>query len=136
MKYARFVLAAGLMAYGFSLIAKQPRISNSLRDGIKADQQTIRVALAMREQGWQYIMPSPKNRQAAWGNKDGSTPWYAGYWHNSKTNENSAARPQSEDGQYFGDGAGAPAWRLGGSPSAPTKLEWLLSKSGGIKPQE
>ncbi len=79
-------------------------------------------------------MPQPKSAKASWGNTDGRTTWYVGYWINKKTNDNSSATPKLKDGKYIGDGKGSPGWRRGGSPRRPTKLEWLLSKYGGIKP--
>lgn len=135
MKMARLIFAASLVAFVFSTMAQQSVIPSSLRSGIKVDQQTIKTALAMQEQGWEYVMPSPKSPQAAWGNTDGRTTWYVGYWQNSKTGENSNATPQLKSGKYVGDGAGGSGWRRGGSPSAPTKLQWLLSTSGGIEPR-
>jgi hypothetical protein len=116
------------------LTAQQNVIPPCLRGGIKADQETIKIALAMQEQGWEYIMPEPKSPQAAWGNTDGRTTWYVGYWRNSKTGETSSSTPKLQDGKYVGDGSGGPGWRRGGSPPPPTKLQWLLSKSGGISP--
>ena len=29
-------------------------------------------------------MPQPKSRQAAWGNGDGRTTWFYGFWDNEK----------------------------------------------------
>lgn len=115
--------------------AQQAAIPPSLRGGIKADLQTIQTALVMQEQGWEYIMPEPKSPKAAWGNTDGRTTWYVGYWRNTKTGETSFGTPKLRGGKYAGDGSGGSGWRRGGSPPPPTKLEWLLSTSGGIPPR-
>jgi hypothetical protein len=109
-------------------------IPGSLRGGINVDQNTINIALEMQQKGWEYIMPSPKSSKASWGNTDGRTTWWVGYWHNNKTNKFSSSTPKLIKGEYVGDDSGGSGWRRGGSPRTPTKLEWLLSKSGGIKP--
>jgi hypothetical protein len=110
-------------------------IPSELRGGIQADNATIQKALEMKRQGWTYIMPEPKSAQAAWGNRDGRTTWWVGYWTNEKNGETSSAEPVLKNGKYVGDGHGVRVWRRGGSPSLPTKIEWLLSTSGGIKPR-
>ncbi len=110
-------------------------IPQSLRGGIKVDQETISIALEMQKQGWVYVMPIPKSKQARWGNTDGRTTWWKGYWHNKKTDQYSSTRPNPKNGVYVGYNTGRPGWRRGGSPGKPTKLEWLLSKSGGIPPK-
>lgn len=110
-------------------------IPPELRGGIQADNATIQKALEMKRQGWTYIMPEPKSAKAAWGNKDGRTTWWVGYWTNDKTTETSSDEPVLKNGKYVGDGQGVRVWRRGGSPAPPTKIEWLLSKSGGIKPR-
>lgn len=107
-----------------------------LRQGISVDKTTLRIAIEMYAQGWRYTMPSPKSSQASWGNSDGRTTWWYGYWYNNKTRQYSRTVPKKQaDGKYLGDYQNDEGyWRGGGSPSAPTKLEWLLSTSGGIKP--
>lgn len=80
-------------------------------------------------------MPEPKSAKAAWGVRDGRTTWWVGYWDNPLTRQTSSATPTKVDGKWVGDGQGTPGWRRGGTPGAPTVLEWLLSKSGGIKPE-
>ena len=59
---------------------------NLLRPGVKATLDQTQTACEMLAQGWKYTMPVPKSAQAAWGNGDGRTTWYNGYWYNSKTN--------------------------------------------------
>jgi len=119
-----------LFSIGFSQIPPE------LRGGIQADSATIQKALDMKAQGWIYIMPEPKSAQAAWGNRDGRTTWWIGYWENGITNETSSTEPTLQNGKYTGDGQGGRAWHRGGSPSAPSKLEWLLSTRGGIPPRD
>jgi len=128
-------LAVVLFSFLTPLFGQESPIPATLRSGIKADQKTIETALAMQRDGWEYIMPAPKSAQAAWGNTDGRTTWYVGYWQNSKTNSTSSSVPKVKNGMYVGDGLGGPSWRRGGSPPAPNKLEWLLSKSGGVAPR-
>lgn len=112
----------------------QVAIPSSLRQGIEVGQKTIDLAVEMQGQGWEYIMPQPKSTKASWGNTDGRTTWYVGYWINKKTNDNSSVTPELKGKKYIGDGNGSPVVRRGGTPKRPTKLEWLLSKDGGIKP--
>jgi hypothetical protein len=115
--------------------AGEAKIPASLRGGIKADQSNINIALKMQKQGWAYTMPKPKSNQASWGNSDGRTTWWKGFWNNKTTKRYSSTTPKLKDGKYIGDGINSRGWRRGGSPRTPTKLEWLLSKSGGIVPR-
>jgi hypothetical protein len=107
---------------------------SSLRGGITADQATISQALEMQKAGWVYTMPEPKSAKAAWGVTDGRTTWWVGHWDNSITVQTSAETPKKTGSKWVGDNQGSQGWRRGGCPRTPTKLEWLLSKSGGIKP--
>lgn len=111
-------------------------IPDFLRKGISVDKHTLIIAVEMHFQGWQYTMPKPKSSQAYWGNQDGRTTWWNGYWYNSKTRKYSDKTPTKESNEkYYGDAQKKKGyWRNGGSPRRPTKLEWLLSKSGGVKP--
>lgn len=107
-------------------------IPSSLRQGIQVNQKTINIALEMQKQGWKYIMPRPKSPQAAWGNSDGRTTWFRGCWVNG--DKTSSTTPVLKESLYVGDDLGSLGWRRGGSPRRPTKIEWLLSESGGIEP--
>lgn len=100
-----------------------------------ADKATTQTALDLKHAGWTYVMPEPKSRQAAWGNRDGRTTWFYGYWTNLKNHSSSSLQP-IKDGtaQWVGDEKGLQAWRNGGSPRAPTQVEWLCSERGGIEP--
>jgi len=99
------------------------------------DKTTLQTALDLKHAGWTYAMPRPKSPQAAWGNRDGRTTWYYGYWTNLKTRSTSSLQPIRDDkGQWVGDEKGLQAWRRGGSPPPPTQIEWLCSTSGGITP--
>jgi hypothetical protein len=105
-----------------------------LRGGIKADAETIAIAVSMRTQGWCYVMPVPKSPQASWHNRDGRTTWWRGYWRNNASGTTSLGIPERVDGKYVGDARGGRSWRRGGSPGRPSELQWLLSESGGISP--
>ena len=104
-----------------------------LRQGIKASEREVEIACEMYSQGWKYTMPRPKSSQAAWGNGDGRTTWYNGYWYNSKSNLYSDTTPgKKESGLYLGDNQNsANTWRNGGSPKNPDVIMFLLSDSGG-----
>jgi hypothetical protein len=114
--------------------------TNSIPSGLRkpsfsCDAVTFQTALNLKRAGWTYIMPQPKSPQAAWGNHDGRTTWYVGYWAN-KDRSTSATQPKSDaTGALVGDGKGALNWRRGGSPALPSKIEWLCSKSGGVEPR-
>jgi len=112
------------------------QIPDFLRQGIQVDRQTLLVAVEMYLQGWRYTMPIPKSAQAFWGNYDGRTTWWKGYWYNIKTNKYSRRTPTKKlNSYYYGDGQNDKGyWRNGGSPRNPSKINWLLSSSGGVKP--
>jgi hypothetical protein len=120
----------------FTNLYAQSSIPNSLRQGISIDKNTISITQEMQNQGWSYIMPEPKSAQARWENTDGRTTWWIGYWINKNTNQTSLKTPEKVNGKYAGDNQGSHSWRRGGSPNAPSKLEWLLSIYGGIAPRE
>ena len=126
------------LALVLSAIAIQaaPPIPSELRGGIETSQAAIDKALAMQKQGWEYVMPMPKSPQAAWGNPDGRTTWWNGYWINRTTKQYSSTEPVLKEGKYIGDGKNVSGMRRGGSPAGqPSDIEWLLSKSGGIHPK-
>ena len=104
-----------------------------LRQGIAATRDQLIRAIEMYDQGWRYTMPRPKSAQAAWGNSDGRTTWYNGWWYNERTHLYSTATPSRRDsGLYLGDGQNSSnTWRNGGTPSAPDIYMWLLSQTGG-----
>ena len=117
----------------------QPTVSASqsdvkLRDGIEPTASEKALAIGIKAAGWEYVMPRPKSAQASWGNGDGRTTWYNGYWHNATSRSYSAAQPGSADG-FKGDGINNQGWRRGGSPGSPNRIEWLCSASGGIMPR-
>lgn len=117
--------------------AASPATPPQLRPGIVCDEATTAIASALASQGWVYVMPQPKSAQAAWGNRDGRTTWWLGYWQNTKTGATSVKQPTKGTGDnYTGDGqAGKGVWRRGGSPPLPSKVEWLCSKNGGVAPK-
>lgn len=119
--------------------APQPPVVNpsaevSLREGITASAAEQDLAKQIKAAGWEYTMPRPKSAQAAWGNTDGRTTWWNGYWHNRRTGQYSSRQPVESDG-FAGDGVNNSGWRRGGSPGAPSRIEWLCSTSGGIPPR-
>ncbi|NIJ45519.1 hypothetical protein FHR24_001987 [Wenyingzhuangia heitensis] len=121
--------------FDFSTI-KDNIIPKLLRQGISVNKKTLVTAIELKIQGWKYTMPRPKSSKAYWGNRDGRTTWYNGYWKNNKTNKYSGIIPKKHtDGYYYGDNQNNTGWRNGGSPSFPSKIEWLLSTNGGIKPR-
>lgn len=122
--------------YDFSNI-KDNEIPDFLRKGVNADRITLTQATELYLQGWRYKMPQPKSSQAHWGNYDGRTTWWNGYWYNSQNSKFSQTTPKKQNnGLYYGDNQNRNGtWRNGGSPKYPTVIEWLLSSSGGIKPK-
>jgi hypothetical protein len=125
------------LTYNFNFSdLKDNTIPKFLRKGISVNKSTLTIAVKLYLQGWRYVMPSPKSKQASWGNHDGRTTWWKGYWYNNKTNKYSKTTPQVQsNGYYYGDHQNEKGyWRRGGSPSTPTKINWLLSSYGGIKP--
>jgi|GEM_PF-1179353 len=112
------------------------QIPDFLRQGINVDKTALKIAVEMYLQGWRYTMPRPKSNQARWGNKDGRTTWWPGYWYNEKTQEYSRKTPNKQgNGYYDGDEqADKPFYEYGGSPSYPSRIQWLLSSKHGVKP--
>lgn len=115
----------------------QSNIDNKLKSHIKeignrcsASENDIEEACLLAAQGWRYTLPQPKSKQAAWGNPDGRTTWWYGYWENINTNEYSSKKPKlGQSGIWIGDGQNQRGYyRRGGSPSYPTKTEMMLSE--------
>ena len=131
-----FLLLLGLVTHFTAFSEITNSIPSELRTGtFPCDKATIQTALELKHAGWSYIMPEPKSPQAAWGNSDGRTTWWIGYWINKNNNSTSLSQPQKDsNGQFVGDGKGMRAWRRGGTPKPPTKIEWLCSDYGGIPP--
>jgi endonuclease/exonuclease/phosphatase family metal-dependent hydrolase len=105
----------------------------AVEGGKQAPAADVAASKALVAAGWRYVMPEPKSKAAKWGNKDTRTTWFPGYWKNA-SGATSVAQPSAAD-QFKGDGAAKPAWRDGGSPNAPTWIEWLCSESGGVMPE-
>lgn len=116
--------------------------SKALRGGINANPLELEIAKELKKQNWIYIMPIPKSKAARWGNTDGRTTWWYGYWYNEQTKEYSYSIPiLSSNGKYEVDPVHVGVhwrndWRTGGTPPAPKKIEWLLSRSGGVNPEK
>ena len=94
-----------------------------------ASDREIAEAYSMAVQGWRYSLPQPKSPQAAWGNRDGRTTWWYGYWRNTQSGKHSSIKPQlSKAGIWIGDDQNlAGYYRRGGSPTYPSKIELILS---------
>lgn len=87
--------------FDFSTL-KDNAIPSFLRQGIDVSKQTLITAVEMYYQGWRYTMPQPKSAQAYWGNGDGRTTWWKGYWYNNKTKTYSATTPtKQKNGNYY-----------------------------------
>ena len=109
-----------------------------LLDGVKASDADIALATKLVNAGWNYTMPKPKSKTAAWDNPNKQSTWFPGYWENASTKATSVAQPVESDGvkgSFVGDVAPAPKWIAGGPPNAPTIVEWLCSTSDGIEPK-
>jgi hypothetical protein len=121
--------------FGFSKLSDN-QIPSFLRQGINVQRATLVTAVEMYLQGWRYTMPRPKSTQASWGNSDGRTTWWYGYWYNNQTGRYSNTTPQKKQGGYYkGDSQNQKGmWRNGGSPRYPSKVDWLLSDGGGVRP--
>lgn len=124
----------GLALGSESSVAPEPDSVIPLRSGVEAAASEVATARALVSRDWGYVMPRPKSAQARWGNGDGRTTWWNGYWVNRRTRTHSARQPNARD-DYAGDGAAASGWRRGGAPRRPSVVEWLCSKSGGILPK-
>jgi hypothetical protein len=106
-----------------------------LRGGIYAYQSEIDMALKLLRAGWIYVMPIPKSPQASWSNYDERTTWFDGWWVNKAFRRTSIHIPESNGIVTMGDGLAKGGWRRGGSPGNPSRIEWMLSKGGGIFPK-
>lgn len=114
---------------------KNNEIPSFLRRGIKVEKSVLKEAVIMYLQGWRYTMPRPKSNQARWGNYDGRTTWWYGYWYNIKTKKYSKSDPiKKQNDMYKGDLQNMKGYyRNGGSPAKPNKIQWLLSSGGGYR---
>jgi hypothetical protein len=112
-------------------------IPDFLRQGIEVSKDTILTAIELHKQGWTYFMPSPKCQGTARGNQEGKTTWWCGYWYNKERDCYSYTIPvKKENGLYYGDRQNKKdTWRWCKDNNKPSKLQWLLSKKGGIKPE-
>jgi len=141
MQHHKISVALPVLILSLLLPALASAQTNSIPPELRAgnfscDKATIQTAVELKHAGWTYIMPEPKSPQAAWGNHDGRTTWWVGYWVNDKDRSTSSGQPKKdENGKLVGDRKGFKAWRRGGSPPRPTKIEWLCSKTGGVEPR-
>ena len=105
-----------------------------VRSGGSPSNEELLTAKRLIAAGWVYVMPRPKSAQARWGNSDGRTTWYNGYWQNRDNDRVSRSQPSPANG-YKGDGQDDRGWRRGGSPRFPNIIEWMCSRSGGVEPR-
>lgn len=105
-------------------------LTNQIGKKYSASTSEVKEAYSLALGGWRYSLPQPKSAQAAWGNSDGRTTWWYGYWKNTETGGFSSTKPiLSKSGIWVGDGQDmAGYYRRGGSPPYPTKLERILSE--------
>ncbi|MCB0279626.1 MAG: hypothetical protein KDD94_09005 [Calditrichaeota bacterium] len=96
----------------------------------QATKDETREAYELAAAGWRYTLPQPKSKQARWGNSDGRTTWWYGYWYNRQTNAYSQKIPkQSQAGLWLGDNQNNKgSYRRGGSPRYPTAIELILTE--------
>ena len=99
-----------------------------MSEGIYFNKDILVVASEMYSQGWRYFISMPKSQNAEWGVTDERTTWWKGYWYNKTTREYSESTPKKQTNNfYIGDNIkNSRRWKNGGSPDAPTKIEWLL----------
>ena len=105
--------------------------------GFACDKATIQIALELNHAGWTYHMPEPKSPQAAWGNGDGRTTWWIGYWTNKKDHSTSLKQPKANDAgklegddkwvSALGDGVAVRRHRLKYNVCAPNQAESSLT---------
>jgi hypothetical protein len=121
-----------LCFFFLSLIAHAANIPDFLRQGVDATPNQIAIAIDMYNQGWRYIMPTPRSAQAKWGNTDRRTKWNEGGWQNEDTGAFSYSTPRRDtEGKYIGDGKNTIKSERQGSPGRPDVYMFLLSHSGG-----
>jgi endonuclease/exonuclease/phosphatase family metal-dependent hydrolase len=113
-------------------ISQQPRSLRPLAADCAKDEELLE-SRALIAAGWEYIMPRPKSAKAGWGVTDKRTTWWRGYWENKSLNIRCSDKPLP-DRPAHNEGAGAGGAHAGGSPDAPTTVEWLCSTTGGIEP--
>ncbi len=113
---------------------QDPLSGVALRGGVQASAAEERLAKQIKNAGWEYVMPRPKSAQAAWGNNDGRTTWWRGYWRNAVNKTFSSTQPVQANA-WKGDGIQNVGWKRGGAPPRPTVVEWLCSTGGGVPPR-
>ncbi len=111
-----------------------PEAAATLRPLESATDAQRAEAMALVSRGWVYQMPRPKSSSAAWGRMDRRATWFSGYWKNQETGAVSSVVPNTTNG-YAGDGVEVPEWYYGAKSLAPSVLEWLCSREGGVPPQ-
>jgi endonuclease/exonuclease/phosphatase family metal-dependent hydrolase len=98
----------------------------------KADEA---LATRLCDVGWEFVLPAPKSKTAAWSRKGGNSTWWPGYWWNAKSSATSRSAPSAGD-SFKGDGKPAPGkdeFTKTGAPAAVSWIEWLCSEPGAAK---
>ena len=108
------------------------RIPQFLRPGITVSKDVLKKAIEMYQQGWRYVMPRPSYSAS------GKTNWWFGYWYNHQSKKFSTTTPlKNRNGIFYGDEEiNQGNWKRAEHPGYPTKLQWLLSRTGGVKPRD
>ena len=92
------------------------------------------TARELARRGWVYVMPRPKSASAAWGRMDRRATWFNGYWKNETSGRVSSTTPIASDA-FAGDGVEVDEWRYGAPFAAPSVIQWLCSREGGVEPK-
>ena len=90
------------------------------------------LAKKLRDAGWEFMLPYPKSKAAAWGKTGGTTTWWPGYWRNSRLGTTSRSQPDGSD--LKGDGKPAPTkddYTKTGAPGRVSWVEWLCATERG-----
>ena len=134
LKKTKIVVSVFLYVFLFSpsLVQGATDLGQRIRDlgrQFQASSDEISEASSLAIQGWRYTLPVQKSAQAAWGNRDGGTTWYYGYWNNILDGAYSEKKPgKQSDGKWAGDYQNLSGYyRGGGSPPYPTPIEKILS---------
>ena len=89
------------------------------------------LARKLRDAGWEFMLPYPKSKMAAWSKQGGNTTWWPGYWRNAKLGTTSRTQPAGD--ALKGDGKPAPKgddFTKTGAPGRVSWVEWLCSDAG------
>ena len=102
MQHHKISVALPVLILSLLLPALASAQTNSIPPELRAgnfscDKATIQTAVELKHAGWTYIMLEPKSPQAAWGNHDGRTTWWVGYWVNDNDRSTSSGQPKKDE---------------------------------------